>query len=166
MASDTLKVLNTTRQSSLLQSFLDALTRGGPNGLPRPIEIHAHDPIRYVGDMLAWVHQATASEHEFLEGLFGVKERRRMVGQAREFRSDRRGDAENEVVSDNVDGDVLADEEVPADNGEDEERLVSQCLDRHLDGLGRPLKVSRSQGCADCNSCAYNKRSNRKKASS
>jgi hypothetical protein len=34
-----------------------ALTRGGPGGLPRPIEIHAHDPRRYVADMLAWVHQ-------------------------------------------------------------------------------------------------------------
>lgn len=25
--------------------------------MPRPIEMHAHDPRRYVGDMLAWVHQ-------------------------------------------------------------------------------------------------------------
>ena len=34
--------------------------------------------------MLAWVHQTTASEHEFLEGLFGVKEKRRMVGAVRD----------------------------------------------------------------------------------
>ena len=46
---------------------MDALTRGGPQGLPRPIELHAHDPLRYVGDMLAWVHQAIAAEREFLE---------------------------------------------------------------------------------------------------
>ncbi len=25
--------------------------------MPRPIEIHAHDPQRYINDMLAWVHQ-------------------------------------------------------------------------------------------------------------
>lgn len=33
--------------------------------------------------MLAWVHQATASEHEFLDQLFGVKDSKRMVGSAR-----------------------------------------------------------------------------------
>ena len=37
--------------------FVTALTRGGPGGMPRPIEVQAHDPRRYVGDMLAWVHQ-------------------------------------------------------------------------------------------------------------
>ncbi|KAK4686174.1 conserved oligomeric Golgi complex subunit 6, partial [Tremellales sp. Uapishka_1] len=80
---DAISTLTSTRQSSLLTSFLDALTRGGPNGLPRPIELHAHDPTRYVGDMLAWIHQTTASEHEFLESLFGAKDSKRMVGQAR-----------------------------------------------------------------------------------
>ncbi|CAK9785326.1 uncharacterized protein COLE_06649 [Cutaneotrichosporon oleaginosum] len=80
---DALSVLTSTRQSAILTAFLDALTRGGPNGLPRPIEIHAHDPTRYVGDMLAWVHQATASEHELLESLFGVRAQR-MVGAERD----------------------------------------------------------------------------------
>ena len=64
---------------------MDALTRGGPGGLPRPIELHAHDPLRYVGDMLAWVHQAIAAEREFLESLFGASSARRMVGAPREF---------------------------------------------------------------------------------
>ncbi|MEQ2251483.1 Golgi transport complex subunit 6, partial [Ilyodon furcidens] len=31
--------------------------------------MHSHDPLRYVGDMLAWLHQATASEKEHLEAL-------------------------------------------------------------------------------------------------
>ena len=39
--------------------------------MPRPIEMHAHDPRRYLGDMLAWVHQSLASERELLQGLFG-----------------------------------------------------------------------------------------------
>lgn len=47
-----------------------ALTVGGPNGIPRPIEMHAHDPVRYCGDMLAWVHQAIATETEFFRVLF------------------------------------------------------------------------------------------------
>ncbi len=33
--------------------------------------MHAHDARRYVGDMLAWVHQALANERELLVGLFG-----------------------------------------------------------------------------------------------
>ena len=83
---DALSVLAQTRQSTLLNTFLDALTRGGPGGIPRPIEIHAHDPLRYVGDMLAWVHQAIAGEREFLEALFGVKGEDRMVGSVRVFK--------------------------------------------------------------------------------
>lgn len=34
----------TARHSAVFQSFLMALTRGGPGGIPRPIEIHAHNP--------------------------------------------------------------------------------------------------------------------------
>ena len=118
--SDALLNLTSTRQSSLLNSFLEALTRGGPNGLPRPIELHAHDPTRYVGDMLAWVHQTTATEHELLESLFGVKEKKRMVG------SERMRDAELDV----------------------EEAMVRDSLDKDLDGLSRPLRVSRDSHCS------------------
>lgn len=39
--------------------------------MPRPIEMNAHDPRRYLGDMLAWLHQALASERELLISLFG-----------------------------------------------------------------------------------------------
>ena len=77
--------LSETRQTTLLSSFIAALTRGGPSGYPRPIELHAHDPMRYVGDMLAWVHQAIAAEREFLESLFGMKSDNRMVGSVRKF---------------------------------------------------------------------------------
>ncbi|KAG8913144.1 Golgi transport complex subunit 6 [Tulasnella sp. 417] len=79
LLNDSLKILTEVRQATLLSSFLEALTRGGPGGLPRPIELHAHDPTRYVGDMLAWVHQAMAGEREFLESLFGIKGDNRMV---------------------------------------------------------------------------------------
>jgi conserved oligomeric Golgi complex subunit 6 len=86
LSSEALTFLSQTRQSTLLSSFIDALTRGGPSGLPRPIELHAHDPMRYAGDMLAWVHQVIAAEREFLESLFGVKGDGRMVGSIRTFR--------------------------------------------------------------------------------
>lgn len=79
--------LSETRQATILSSFITALTRGGPSGYPRPIELHAHDPLRYVGDMLAWVHQSIAAEREFLESLFGLKSDGRMVGSIRRFDS-------------------------------------------------------------------------------
>jgi hypothetical protein len=50
----------------LVRVFIDALTQGGPGGTPKPIEMHAHDPKRYVGDMLAWLHQTVPNERENL----------------------------------------------------------------------------------------------------
>lgn len=109
--SDSLKILSEIRQNTILNTFLDALTRGGPGGLPRPIELHAHDPTRYVGDMLAWVHQAMAGEHEFLDGLFSVKNDNRLIGSVRKPKT-----------------------------GE-EEGYVRQLLDTDLEKLCMPLKV-------------------------
>ena len=60
----------TSRRSLLVRRFITALTVGGPHGIPRPIEMHAHDPVRYCGDMLAWVHQSIATEKEFFRVLF------------------------------------------------------------------------------------------------
>lgn len=54
------------RHHALFRRFISALTRGGPGGCPKPIEVHAHDPLRYVGDMLGWLHQAIASERELV----------------------------------------------------------------------------------------------------
>ncbi|XP_010289100.1 PREDICTED: conserved oligomeric Golgi complex subunit 6, partial [Phaethon lepturus] len=65
----TLDEFGTARRSAVVRGFIDALTRGGLGGTPRPIEMHSHDPLRYVGDMLAWLHQATASEKEHLEAM-------------------------------------------------------------------------------------------------
>lgn len=57
--------ISSTRRMLLIRRFLEALTLGGADGTPRPIEMSAHDPPRYVGDMCAWVHQAAASEMDF-----------------------------------------------------------------------------------------------------
>ncbi|KAF8477542.1 oligomeric Golgi complex subunit 6 [Kalaharituber pfeilii] len=61
------------RRKILLQSFFDALTGSEQeiaSGVAKPIELYAHDPLRYIGDMLAWLHSATVSEQEALEVLF------------------------------------------------------------------------------------------------
>lgn len=56
----------TVRRSVIVRNLIDALTRGGPSNNPPPIDFHSNDPVRYVGDILAWVHQAKASEKELL----------------------------------------------------------------------------------------------------
>jgi len=58
-----------SRRQYIVRQFLDALTIGGPGGTPRPIEMHAHDPTRYVGDMLAWLHQVCPGEAENISHL-------------------------------------------------------------------------------------------------
>lgn len=45
-------------------------TGAGGDQTVKPIEFSAHDPLRYIGDMLAWVHSTTVSEREALEALF------------------------------------------------------------------------------------------------
>ncbi|KAH8307738.1 hypothetical protein KR044_011752 [Drosophila immigrans] len=58
------------RRAVLVRQFIEALTEGGPGGNPRPIELHAHDPKRYIGDMFAWLHQSIPNEKENLTLLF------------------------------------------------------------------------------------------------
>lgn len=64
------------REHVLSDAFYGALTGGssqsgvaGP-GLGKAIELSAHDPLRYVSDMLAWAHAATVGEREALHILF------------------------------------------------------------------------------------------------
>jgi hypothetical protein len=62
------------REHILSDAFFTALTgtlvSGEEDKSVKPIELVAHDPLRYVGDMLAWTHSATVSEREALEVLF------------------------------------------------------------------------------------------------
>jgi len=60
------------RRRAILHDFLDALTQGDNTLSARPIDIQAHDPLRYLGDILAWVHQAVAGEREVLSLVLGV----------------------------------------------------------------------------------------------
>jgi hypothetical protein len=62
------------RENILSNNFYAALT-GAPMDADHPvlgkaIELSAHDPLRYISDMLAWAHSATVSEREALEVLF------------------------------------------------------------------------------------------------
>jgi hypothetical protein len=113
--NEALGSLSLIRQNTLLSSFIAALTKGGPGGYPRPIELHAHEPTRYVGDMLAWIHQATAGEREFLDGIFEIGNDGRMMGSVRTF---------------------------DKDNQREEEIYIRELLDSNLEKLCTPLSVS------------------------
>jgi hypothetical protein len=71
-----LDLFATSRERYLSETFHCALTGITPQGAEdasiRPIDLTAHDPLRYVGDMFAWVHSATVGEREALETLFAV----------------------------------------------------------------------------------------------
>ncbi|SPO30544.1 related to conserved oligomeric Golgi complex component 6 [Ustilago trichophora] len=125
-----LTTLVQTRSSILANAFMAALTMGAgpPTYLPGPIELHAHDPIRYVGDMLAWIHQTVASEREFLTALFDEKEGEggRRIGQ-------RRRGLEGSIDLTASDPDSLR-----LGPGE---ALVREVLNSNLDGCCRPLKL-------------------------
>lgn len=109
------------RHSSLFRRFLAALTRGGPGGMPRPIEVHAHDPLRYVGDMCGWLHQALAEEYELTTALFGD-----LKHQSTDARA---------AAASNGHG--------AGGGGDDEEEAVStsEVLDRVFEGVCRPFKA-------------------------
>ena len=65
------------RRMALVRCFIDALTREGSSG--RPIELHSHDPVRYCGDMLGWLHQAIATENDHVSSLLGEQGDERAV---------------------------------------------------------------------------------------
>jgi conserved oligomeric Golgi complex subunit 6 len=120
-----------SRRSQLVQKFVVALTQGGPSGqVFRAMDLHAHDSVRYVGDMLAWMHQAVASEEEFLEAVFGEPSSKRSS------------------KSDDMDGSgsaVAAVDSLSSSSKGTEKELVGlsvqELLARCLQGLGRPLRV-------------------------
>ncbi|KRZ15011.1 Conserved oligomeric Golgi complex subunit 6 [Trichinella zimbabwensis] len=56
------------RRSFLIHIFIDSLSKGSDSRI-KPIESYSHDPLHYIGDMLALIHQATVNEKELLLSL-------------------------------------------------------------------------------------------------
>ncbi|CAI9574321.1 unnamed protein product [Staurois parvus] len=65
----TLDEFGTARRSAVVRGFIDALTRGGPGGTPRPIEMHSHDPLRYLKNINKHVY--LHSNHDVTHTNFG-----------------------------------------------------------------------------------------------
>lgn len=70
--SHTLELIASSRRSEETRRFLMALTSGYQGR--SPIELKAHDPVQYVGDMLAFCFQSCSVECEVAKGLVVVVE--------------------------------------------------------------------------------------------
>ncbi|GMF20319.1 unnamed protein product [Phytophthora lilii] len=101
--------------------------------------MHAHDPVRYCGDMLAWVHQAIATESEFFRVLFDG-----------DIEFSPSPVSETSPMSDTPDG--IADAPVPEQSALSAEKLdgsevgsteevCTSMVGRAFDGVSRPLQV-------------------------
>ncbi|KAF2267394.1 oligomeric Golgi complex subunit 6 [Lojkania enalia] len=118
------------RENILSDSFYTALTGSTSDSnsiTTKPIEFHAHDPLRYVGDMLAWAHSATVSEREALEVLFISEgdEIKRSIQAGLESEPWLRGDRDEEVF--------------------DGKKALNQLVSRDLTGVARLLRQRTEQ---------------------
>ena len=115
------------REHILSDAFHAALTGSSPDSeepsSTKPIELVAHDPLRYVGDMLAWVHSATVSEREALEVLF--------ISEGDEIAKGIQAGLESEPWS------RSEDDETGVFDGE---KALSDLVNRDLEGVGRMLR--------------------------
>ncbi|KAH7693882.1 Conserved oligomeric Golgi complex component 6, partial [Aphelenchoides avenae] len=64
-----LEEFSNARRNYVVRAYIDALTKGGKTAVQRPIEQLSSEPLRYVNDMLAWIHQAIEVERELLSAL-------------------------------------------------------------------------------------------------
>ncbi|TGJ80236.1 hypothetical protein E0Z10_g8513 [Xylaria hypoxylon] len=118
------------REQILSDSFYLALTGTSASGAKdhsvKPIELAAHDPLRYVGDMLAWAHSATVSEREALEVLF--------VSDGNEIAKGMQEGRENELWR------LMADEGDEGPPEFDAVKALNELVDRDVSGAARILR--------------------------
>lgn len=67
-----LKRVTTLRSKNILDEFLSQFDMNPANS--KPIMLSAHDPIRYIGDVLASVHSIIANEADFVKSLFNFQD--------------------------------------------------------------------------------------------
>lgn len=70
--NELLKRVTTLRSKSILDEFLSQFDMNSTTS--KPIILSAHDPIRYIGDVLASVHSIIANEADFVKSLFDFQD--------------------------------------------------------------------------------------------
>jgi hypothetical protein len=120
------------REHTLSDSFHAALTgsTAGTAAAPdaKPIEFQAHDPLRYIGDMLAWSHSATVSEREALEILF--------IGE---------GDELAKGIKAGMDADPWSTREQGKEEVYDGRKALNELVGRDIAGVARLLRQRTEQ---------------------
>ncbi|KAF2101483.1 oligomeric complex COG6 [Rhizodiscina lignyota] len=120
------------REHTLSDTFYTALTGATSHGeeqdasAAKPIELHAHDPIRYVGDMLAWTHSSAVSEREALEVLF--------IAEGEDLAANLRAGAEAEPWN------RAAADEDEAEEEFDPRKALNDLVGRDIAGVARVLR--------------------------
>ena len=110
-----LELISMQRRSEVTRRFLLALT-SGYNGMT-PIEVKAHDPVNYVGDMLAFIFRAFSVELDLARGIFSADD-------------SNLGDENAELYEDDQDESTLT---------------ATSLLSHAMSGVTRPLKSRISQ---------------------
>lgn len=116
------------RETILSDSFHAALTGSSSDAhiVTKPIEFQAHDPLRYIGDMLAWAHSTTVSEREALENLF--------ISDGEEIKRSIQAGLESEPWLRDEDAEVF-----------DGRKALNQLVSRDLIGVARLLRQRTEQ---------------------
>ena len=121
------------RQHTLTTAFQSALTETTANS-SKAIEFLSHDLLRYVGDMLAWVHATTVSEKEALEGLFIADEDEIAKG----MRTGRSAEPWSRIKPADNDSD---DDGVDTDTAFDGRTALESLVSRNLSGVCQTLQT-------------------------
>ncbi|WBW72243.1 Golgi transport complex peripheral subunit Cog6 [Schizosaccharomyces osmophilus] len=72
-ASRTINLIIQVRQQNLHSAYVTALTRGDALSSSKPIELSAPDTMRFIGDLLAWIHQTIVNEKELIDSIFAAR---------------------------------------------------------------------------------------------
>ncbi|KAK8206924.1 Golgi transport complex subunit 6 [Zalaria obscura] len=122
-----LDFLAESREHVLSDGFYAALTGNASSG--KAIELSAHDPLRYVSDMLAWAHSTTVGEREALHALF--------IGGGEEISQTIRAGRKSVPWLHYADGKEDEDDEAADFDGT---KALNDLVDRDLSGVVRQLR--------------------------
>jgi hypothetical protein len=112
-----------SRSKSIVDEFLYQTNNSENFDYSRPIILSAHDPLRYIGDLLAFVHSIIVNEVEFVTTLFQISE-------------DDEAEYERTEFEKNL---------IELENLQDVNRSMKITIERIIASLSRPLKVKVEQ---------------------
>ena len=137
-----LELIAAGRRTEVTRRFLLALTSG--YGGAASLEMKAHDPVGYVGDMLAFAFRAFRVEGELVETLLCWKDETEEGEGGGENRTEETEKfSQNAISEEDTEEDVT--EEFDDDQGDHTPMSVSEMLAQSMGGLARPLRTRIAQ---------------------